>query len=234
MKKENSIRHAIRVILLESYELAQESDYQLMCALLARFGVEETIKSRIYSIKIFLESPNSKDINPDIILEVESFRDMLQNSRVNSSFFKSYDFYDVIKNVSPGLKRQEIEETFAGLQALERQKFGDEFMRKYYKISSIINNVLNQMAEIRSRSMSIGDFPREKIISTEIKKLRSVFDNTDPEMKELYMNYLQALVFFRDVNFSNIDPEYQENLTNMILSGPDGVIQAYEIINILG
>ena len=82
--------------------------------------------------------------------------------------------------------------------------------------------------------MSIGDFPREKIISTEIKKLRSVFDNTDPEMKELYMNYLQALVFFRDVNFSNIDPEYQENLTNMILSGPDGVIQAYEIINILG
>lgn len=233
MEKQKTIRRVIRALILESYDLAQENDYQLMCALLARFGSEDMIKSHMYSIKLFLESPNSKDIDPGIVLEVESLRDMLRSSIKNPSFFKSYDFYDVIKNVSPALRTQEIEETFAELKALERQKFGDEFMRKYYKIASIINNILNQMAEIRSRSMSIGDIPREKIISKEIQEFRSVFDKTDPEMKESYMNYLQALVFFRDVNFNNIDPEYQENLTNLVLSGPDGIIQAYELINIL-
>lgn len=214
---ETVIRGLVRAILKESIDI-QIDDVYVLCSIIRRYYSENDLWNWMSSLDRFISGPPKPNIDQNTQSDLDNFYGAMVDVFFEKGFIGRDDYIKVVKELST---------------APDGKENGAVFSR----IMNYSNGLIKDDESILDRFDNVGSYldsvKRADLILREIQIIMKQVADLDPSAKRDYVEHMRTMAKIKEGDLKSVDPEYLEQMAEIILGGEGGVPQALELISML-
>lgn len=214
---ETIIRSLVRAILKESIDI-QTDDVYVLLSMIRRFYIENELYNWMNSFDRFISGPSAANLDQSIKSDLDDFYGAMSDVFFDKSFIGHDDYLKVVKELSTASDGKVNRAVFSKIMNYSSSLIKDD------------DSILDLFDEIGSHLNSVkqGD-----VILRKIQFLMNKVAVLDPSAKSDYVEHMRTMARIKEGDLKSVDPEYLEQMAEIILGGEGGVPQALELISML-